>query len=162
GDGGDGAGYFVGRPEQVVDQRVDRAFHLTPCAGAIGELHPLARAAFAADAFADALKLGSHALVGGDDVVKGVGDPTVDAGLVAWQANREVADLHRLQRVEQFAQVLRAHVVGSQFGMKAVFAIGAALTHRLRLWFHARTPARSARRSFEPESTCEDVQCRLA
>ena len=30
GDGGDGAGDFRGRPEQIVDQRIDRSFHLAP------------------------------------------------------------------------------------------------------------------------------------
>ena len=82
-DRGDGAGDFGGRPEQIVDQRVDRGFHLAPGAVRQAELDALAGLAFAADDLADALELLRHALVGGDDLVEGVGDLAEDADLVA-------------------------------------------------------------------------------
>ena len=101
---GDGAGHFRGRPEQIVDQRIDRGFHLAP--GAVGkpEAHALPGAAFAADHLADPLELLGHALVGGDDLIEGVGDLAHDADAVAGHAHGEIADPHRLQRVKQFGQ----------------------------------------------------------
>ena len=98
---GDGAGHFGGRPEQVVDQRVDRTFHLAPGAARNAEPHALPGLAFLADQLADPLELLRHALVGGDDLVEGVGDLAGDAELVARHADREIADPHRLERCEQ-------------------------------------------------------------
>ena len=46
-------------------------------------MHALAGLALAADDLADALELLRHALVGGDDLVEGVGDLAADADLVA-------------------------------------------------------------------------------
>ena len=48
-DRGDRAGHLAGRPEQIVDQRVDRAFHLAPGAVGQAEADALARLALAAD-----------------------------------------------------------------------------------------------------------------
>ena len=61
------------------------------------ELDALLGLALAADALADALELLRHALVGGDDLVEGVGDLAFDAEPVARHADREVADPHGLQ-----------------------------------------------------------------
>ena len=103
---GDGAGHFGGRPEQVVDQGVDRAFHLAPGAAGDRKADALLGLALLADALADPLELLRHALVGGDDLVEGVGDLAFDAEPVARQANRKVADPHRLQRRKQIVQLM--------------------------------------------------------
>ena len=71
---GDGAGNFRGRTEQVFDQRVDRDFHLAPGAFRLVKAGALARFSFLADHLADAIQFLRHLLIGGDDVVEGVGD----------------------------------------------------------------------------------------
>ena len=124
---GDGAGHLGGRPQQIVDQRVDRALHLAPGAGRQAELHPLAGLAFAADDLADLLQLLGHALVGGDDVVEGVGDLAGEADLVARQADGEIADAHRLQGVQQIA-----HRAGRIFKIGGRGYPGGGLPHILR------------------------------
>src|SRR5215469_2468685 len=65
------------------------------------EADALARLALLAHDLAHLLELLCHALVGGDDLVEAIGDLAGDAGLVARQANREIADAHRLEGVEQ-------------------------------------------------------------
>src|SRR6185369_138488 len=107
GDGRDGAGDFGGRPQEIVDQRVDRALHLAPRAAALVEAGSLAGLAFLPDHLADALELLRHLLVGRDDVVERVGDLAVDAGQIAWKLDREVAAAHSLQRVEELPAVER-------------------------------------------------------
>ena len=77
---GDRAGHRRGRPQQIVDQRVDRALHLAPGAVRQAELDALAGLAFAADDLADMFELLRHPLVGGDDLVEGVGDLAGEAG----------------------------------------------------------------------------------
>jgi len=107
GDGGDGAGYFRGGPEQVVQQCVDRGFHLAPGAAEPPEGDALPGLPFLADALADAVQLLGHAAVGRDDLVERVGDLTAQAGPVARQPDREVAVAHRLQGMEQLAEIER-------------------------------------------------------
>ena len=102
--GGDGAGDFAGRPQQVVDQRVDRTFHVGPRAAGEAELDALPGFAFAADDLADALQLLRHALIGGDDLVECVGDLALDAEMIAGHPHREIPAAHRLQRVQQILQ----------------------------------------------------------
>src|SRR4029077_20970360 len=67
---GNGARHFRGRPEQVVNQRIDRGFHLAPGALRQAEAHALAGLAFAAHHLPYALELTRHALVGGDDLIE--------------------------------------------------------------------------------------------
>ena len=52
---------------------------------------------FAADHLADAFELLRHALVGGDDLVEGVGDLALDPEIVAAHAHGEIAGAHGLQ-----------------------------------------------------------------
>ena len=118
-DGGDRAGHFAGRPQQIVDQRVDRALHVGPRAAGEVELDALPGLAFAADDLADTLELLRHALIGGDDFVEGVGDLALDAEMIAGHPHREVAGAHRLQRVQQILQRDR------DFPLAAGFALGA-------------------------------------
>ena len=61
----------------------------------------------------DTLELLRHPLVGGDDVIKGVGDLTDQAGLVARQPDGEVADADGLQGMQQVAQIGRRSPVRS-------------------------------------------------
>src|SRR5262245_24205082 len=105
GDGGDGARDLRGRPQQVVDQGVDRGFHLGPGPAGEAELDAVARLALAADSGADPVELLRHALVGGDDLIEGVGDLAGDANAVAGQADGKVTHPHGGQRVEQLVHV---------------------------------------------------------
>ena len=73
-DGRDGAGDFSRRPKQIFDQRVDRDFHLAPGAARLVKSRALAGPSFFADHLADALQFLRHLLVGGDNLVKRVGD----------------------------------------------------------------------------------------
>src|SRR5213082_478861 len=70
---GDRLRHRVGRPQQIVDQRVDRTLHLAPGAVRQRELDAPACLALAPDDLADALQLLRHPLVGGDNLVEGVG-----------------------------------------------------------------------------------------
>src|SRR6266498_2590000 len=94
GDGGDRASHFRRRPKQIIDEGVDRAFHLAPGAVGEAELHALACLSFAAHDLADTFELLRHALVGGDDLVEGVGDLAQQADLTAGHAYREVPHAH--------------------------------------------------------------------
>ncbi len=76
------------------------------------ELDALAGLALAADDLADALELLGHALVGGDDLVEGVGDLAGDADVVAGHADGEVAGPHGLQGMQEFVQFARGFAVG--------------------------------------------------
>src|SRR5205085_4081919 len=98
---GDRLGHGGGRPQQVFDQRVDRGFHVAPGAVRQAELDPLPGLALAADDLADMFQLLRHALVGGDDLVEGVGNLAADAGAVYRQAYREIAEPNRLQGTQQ-------------------------------------------------------------
>jgi hypothetical protein len=71
---GDRIGDRVGRPQQVLDQGVDRVLHLAPGAIRQSELDALAGLALAADDLADIFELLRHPLVGGDDLIEGIGD----------------------------------------------------------------------------------------
>src|SRR5262249_21082853 len=81
--GGDGAGHLPRRPKQIVDEGVDRRFHLAPGAVREPEFHPLARFSFATHDLAHALELLRHARVGADDFIEGVGDFAQESGLTA-------------------------------------------------------------------------------
>jgi hypothetical protein len=111
GHGGDRARDFAGRPQQVVDQRVDGPLHVCPRSARQVELDALPGLAFAADDLADVLQLLRHSLVGGDDFVEGVGDLALDADVIAGHPNREIARAHRLQRMQQIL-----HRVGRAVG----------------------------------------------
>ena len=110
GDRGDRAGDFAGRPQQVVDQGVDRALHVGPRAAGEVEFDPLPGLSLAADDLADALQLLRHALVGGDDLIERVGDLALDPEMVARHPDREIACTHRLQRVQQILHRIRLAV----------------------------------------------------
>ena len=104
-DGGDGAGHFRGRPQQILDQRVDRNFHLAPGAFRLVKPGALPRFAFFADHLADSLQLLRHLLVRGDDVVEGVRDLSCQAGPGAWQAHGKITRPHGLQACQHYAKV---------------------------------------------------------
>src|SRR6266852_6256955 len=105
GDRGDRMGDRGGWPQQVVDQCIDRTFHLAPGAARQAELDALAGLAFAADHLADIFELMRHAFVGGDDLVEGVGNLAGKTGPVGRQPHREIADPHRLQGLQHVVQV---------------------------------------------------------
>ena len=108
--GGDRAGDLAGRPQEVVDQRVDRAFHIGPRAAGEAEIDALASLPLAADDLPDARQLLSHALVGGRDLVEGVRDLAVDTEVIATHPNREIAAAHRLQGLQQIVRGIEASI----------------------------------------------------
>ena len=98
GDGCDRTRDLVRRPEQVVDQRVDRALHFAPGAACPCGADALAHIALAADHLADMLELLGQLLVGADDVIECIGDLAEHAIVHVGQANREITASHRLER----------------------------------------------------------------
>ena len=61
----------------------------------------MAEFALAADDFAQALQLPGLALIQADDLVERVANFPFHAGAINGQADREIADAHQLQRVQQ-------------------------------------------------------------
>ena len=106
GHGGDGARHFGGGPQQVLDQRVDRDFHLVPGAAASLNADALAGLALFSDRLAHALQLQRHLLVGRDDLVEVVGDLARQPGPGHRQAHTEVAVLHGLQALQDGREIL--------------------------------------------------------
>src|SRR4029077_19311478 len=133
--GGDRARHFARRPEQVIDQGIDRVFHVRPRAGGQAELEALARLSFAADHLADPLELLCHPLIGGDDLVEGVGDLAFDAEVIAGHAHGEIAASHRLQCLKQFLGRIRLSI-GVRLGLGATasgWRSGAKISHEIPL-----------------------------
>src|SRR6185437_10246658 len=133
GDGRDGACHFGRGPQQIVDQGVDRALHGTPCARSTVDRHAMAGATFLAYVLSRALELARQALIGSDNLVKGVGYLAGKARMVARESHREIAIAHCLQRAQELAQVERG--IGRP---RAVVLAGATFTF---LYLHQRTPA---------------------
>ena len=92
-------------PEEIVDEGVDGDFHLAPGAVRRTKLGALAGLALLPDDAADALQLVGELLVGGDDLVEGVGDLAVDAGPVPGELDREVAAPDPLQGRQELGAV---------------------------------------------------------
>src|SRR6266496_1298150 len=150
-NGGDGAGDFGRRPQEIVDQAVDRALHLAPGAAGEPEIDALPGLAVLADHLADALELLRHALVGGRDLVEGIGDLAGEPHLVPGHPHREIADAHRLQRAQK---VVQGDIRAAVHGLRAVLfrrnhgrnggvrCVGNGLTVRL----HGFTPGGGVRR----------------
>ncbi len=90
-------------------------FHLPPGALGEAEAHALAGLAFAPHHLTDPFELMGNALIGGDDLVEGVGDLAHDADAVAGHAHGEIADPHGLQRVQQFTQLARLAAIQVRF-----------------------------------------------
>ena len=145
GDGGNGAGDFGGRPQQIIDQRVDRGFHFAPGAMRQAELHALAGLALAAHDMADAFELLRHALIAGDDLVEGIGDLAEQADLVAGHAHGEVAHAHGLQCIQEIVQFGRRATIEASVGAFGAFslgsAVGALLANRFTVWLHGVLPS---------------------
>ena len=89
---------FRRRPQEIVNQRVNRGLHLAPGAARQGELHALAGFAVATHHLAHAVELLRHALVRSDDLVEGIGDFAEQTNLAARHTDGEIAHPHGLQR----------------------------------------------------------------
>ena len=94
----------VGQSKSSISELTER-FHLAPGAFGQAKAHALAGLAFAAHHLPNALELSRHALVGGDDLIEGIGDLAHEADLVACHAHREITDAHRLQGMQELAQL---------------------------------------------------------
>ena len=101
----DGACHLRGRPEQVIDERVDGALHRAPGARAPFTRHAMARLSVLADDLTGALELACQLLIGGDDLVEGVGDLAGEAGVITRQAHGEIAVAHGLEGAQQLALI---------------------------------------------------------
>jgi hypothetical protein len=55
----------------------------------------------------DQFQFGGHPFVGRDDLVESIGDLSGQPGQVTAQTNREIANAHRLERLEQRVQIER-------------------------------------------------------
>ena len=136
-DGRDRAGHLGDRADQVVDQRVVRDLHLAPRAARARDPGALADLAFLADDLADASHLAGHVLVQRDDLVEAIGDLAFQAGPVGRKSYGEVAVAHRLEPLQQHAQV------GGWVGGHAVaFAARGGADG----WRHQRSPIRGGTR----------------
>ncbi len=89
------------RPEEVIDQPVDRFLHVPPGAQRQAEAHALLRLALAPDHLAHFLELLGHPLIGRDDLIEALGDLAGEAALMARQPHGEIADADRFQGVQQ-------------------------------------------------------------
>jgi len=101
GNGRDRAGYLGCRPHQIVEQRVDRLFHVAPGAIREAEPHPGPGHSSPAHNLPHMLQLLGHPLIGGDDVVKGLRHPAGQAAFGTGQAHREIAGADKLQRLQE-------------------------------------------------------------
>src|SRR5436190_22764243 len=97
--------------------------------------------AFTTDVLADESQLLRHTLVGGDDVIKGVGNPTADPLLICGQPDRKIAAPDRVQRMQQR---MVEGAVGSRdprdcrtahCGFGSGIGIDVGRQHRSLLWF---------------------------
>ena len=115
----DGASDFRGGPKQVLDERVDRHFHLAP--GALRFMKPgaLPRSPFLAHNLADAIQLLRHLLVNGDDLIECVSYLSRQPGPGARKAHGKITRPHGLQACEYDPKVGR-HAFGSQTGATVV------------------------------------------
>ena len=155
---GDGAGDFRGRPEQVVDQRVDGAFHLAPGAAGQTKPHALARLAFPADDLPDALELLRHALIGGHDLVERIGDLADQADLVAGHPHGEIADPDGLESMNKKIQVRGgggpgAVAIGLFDRRNGGRAVGFDLADRISIRLHFFAPDESAKKDSTRSAT---------
>jgi len=85
------------RPQQVIDQIVDRGLHRRPGTALQSELDACTGLAFPAHHLPDVRQFRRHPLVGRYDFIERVCDLALQTGLIARQPDREVADTHRLQ-----------------------------------------------------------------
>ena len=94
-----------GRPEQIVDQRIDGVFHVAPGPGGDAEADALARLPSLPTTWPDVLELLGYALVVGDDLIEGIGDLADEARRLAGHAHGEIAHPHRLEGSEQLVKL---------------------------------------------------------
>ena len=94
GDGADGARDFRRRPQKVVDQLVDRRLHAAPGTAGGADANALLGLALAADDLPDPIELLRHPIVGGDDVVEGIGYLAPQTVPIAWQTDGEITGPH--------------------------------------------------------------------
>ena len=99
---GDGAGHRRRRPQQIVDQGVDRCLHFAPGAARTTPNFTRWRVLPSRpDDLADLLELLGHPLVGGDDLVERIGDFAGETDFFMRQAGRKIPAPHGLQGVQQ-------------------------------------------------------------
>ncbi len=119
-NGGNRPGHLTRGPEQIIDQRIYRAFHVGPGAAGKTELDALPGFPLSTDDLTDTFQLLRHPLIGRDDFIERVGDLSFDPEMVAGHSYREVSASHRLERVKQLLRRVRLSVrVWFDFGTTA-------------------------------------------
>jgi hypothetical protein len=96
----DGGCDFLRRPDQIINQGVDRRFHFAPRAVRNAEFDAVAGFAFATDDFSDALELLCHSFVGSNDLVEGVGNFSEHSLVLDAHSYGKIARTHRAQRLK--------------------------------------------------------------
>jgi hypothetical protein len=71
------------------------------------EFDSVAGLAFATDDLTDAFKLLRHPLIGGDNVIEGIGDFSDEAVLLAGHPDRKIAGAHRAKSLQQVLKLDR-------------------------------------------------------
>jgi len=93
------------RPQQVIDQRIDGTFHVSPRAVRQTESNAGARFALVTDHLTHVFQLLRDALIRGHDGIERIADLARDTDLVPGQAHREIARQHRVQCIKQFGLI---------------------------------------------------------
>src|SRR4029079_14348539 len=114
-----GAGDFRSGTKQVLDERVDRPFHLAPCALRFMKPGTLPRSPFLAHNLPHPIQLLSHLLVNGDDLIECVSYLSSQPGPGARKAHGKITRPHSLQTCEYHGQI-RRHRFVSQAGATVV------------------------------------------
>ena len=96
--GANRAGDFSRGAQQVLDQRIHGKFHLAPSAARLMKPSAFPRLAFLADHLAHAPQFLGHLLVGGNDLVEGVGDLSGQSRPRAREPHGKISVAHRVQR----------------------------------------------------------------
>src|SRR6478672_3165898 len=110
-------------------------------------MRPFAGLSFLADNMPDPLELLRHLLVRGDDVVEGVGYLAFQSYPVARESYREIARAHRLESLEQRANL--------GLGLLVVSVPSSPTIPRdLACWFSDCCAACLSRRTLLPASRC--------
>src|SRR5262249_16275957 len=119
---------FLRRPDQVVDQGIDRGFHLAPRAVRDAEFDAVPGFAFATDDFSDALELLRHSFVRSNDLVEGIGDFSKHSLVLDADSYGKVAGTHGAQRLKEFLQFLRRGQFRGTIFRTSTFFCGSAIS----------------------------------
>ena len=114
-------GHFSRRAKKVLNQRVDRDFHVIPRAAPLLCTDSLARLSFFAHSLANALQFKRHLFISSNNFIETIGDLARQAGPGHGKADAEIPILHPLQALQN-----RGHMF-KRFGSLGVIAFPKAV-----------------------------------